>query len=128
MCAPGGWRALAKAHMEAANAPVKVVHGYTLATEEACAQIAVAVVAGQIGGDAWRARTLRARDGVSANGAAWPRRGIRLPMRRRAPRNEPQPTPACSAKALANGESGAPTAVQPRQLSKDAAPTALKSP
>jgi exopolyphosphatase / guanosine-5'-triphosphate,3'-diphosphate pyrophosphatase len=31
----GGWRALAKAHMEAADAPVKVVHGYTLATEEA---------------------------------------------------------------------------------------------
>jgi exopolyphosphatase / guanosine-5'-triphosphate,3'-diphosphate pyrophosphatase len=31
----GGWRALAKAHMEAVDAPVKVVHGYTLATEEA---------------------------------------------------------------------------------------------
>jgi exopolyphosphatase / guanosine-5'-triphosphate,3'-diphosphate pyrophosphatase len=31
----GGWRALAKAHMEAAKAPVKVVHGYTLAIEEA---------------------------------------------------------------------------------------------
>jgi exopolyphosphatase/guanosine-5'-triphosphate,3'-diphosphate pyrophosphatase len=26
----GGWRALAKAHMEAVGAPVKVVHGYTL--------------------------------------------------------------------------------------------------
>ena len=26
----GGWRALAKAHMEAVDAPVKVVHGYTL--------------------------------------------------------------------------------------------------
>jgi len=26
----GGWRALAKAHMESVNAPVKVVHGYSL--------------------------------------------------------------------------------------------------
>ena len=26
----GGWRALAKAHMAAVDAPVKVVHGYTL--------------------------------------------------------------------------------------------------
>jgi exopolyphosphatase/guanosine-5'-triphosphate,3'-diphosphate pyrophosphatase len=31
----GGWRALAKAHMEAAKAPVKVVHGYTLEMGEA---------------------------------------------------------------------------------------------
>jgi exopolyphosphatase/guanosine-5'-triphosphate,3'-diphosphate pyrophosphatase len=31
----GGWRALAKAHMEAVKAPVKVVHGYTLGIEEA---------------------------------------------------------------------------------------------
>ena len=31
----GGWRALAKAHMEAVDAPVKVVHGYTLAAEAA---------------------------------------------------------------------------------------------
>ena len=31
----GGWRALAKAHMQAVKAPVKVVHGYTLAAEEA---------------------------------------------------------------------------------------------
>jgi exopolyphosphatase / guanosine-5'-triphosphate,3'-diphosphate pyrophosphatase len=31
----GGWRALAKAHMEAAKAPVKVVHGYTLGMGEA---------------------------------------------------------------------------------------------
>jgi exopolyphosphatase/guanosine-5'-triphosphate,3'-diphosphate pyrophosphatase len=31
----GGWRALAKAHMEAVGAPVKVVHGYTLAAAEA---------------------------------------------------------------------------------------------
>ncbi|MGD0639876.1 MAG: Ppx/GppA phosphatase family protein [Roseiarcus sp.] len=31
----GGWRALAKAHLEAVEAPVKVVHGYTLATEDA---------------------------------------------------------------------------------------------
>src|SRR5271166_1985725 len=31
----GGWRALAKAHMEAVGAPVKVVHGYTLGGEEA---------------------------------------------------------------------------------------------
>ena len=31
----GGWRALAKAHMEAVDAPVKVVQGYTLAASEA---------------------------------------------------------------------------------------------
>ncbi len=31
----GGWRALAKAHMEAVDAPVKVVHGYTIAAEAA---------------------------------------------------------------------------------------------
>jgi exopolyphosphatase / guanosine-5'-triphosphate,3'-diphosphate pyrophosphatase len=31
----GGWRALAKAHMEAVAAPVKVVHGYTLSAGEA---------------------------------------------------------------------------------------------
>jgi exopolyphosphatase/guanosine-5'-triphosphate,3'-diphosphate pyrophosphatase len=31
----GGWRALAKAHMESVGAPVKVVHGYTLKTVEA---------------------------------------------------------------------------------------------
>jgi exopolyphosphatase/guanosine-5'-triphosphate,3'-diphosphate pyrophosphatase len=31
----GGWRALAKAHMEAVGAPVKVVHGYTIAAAEA---------------------------------------------------------------------------------------------
>ena len=31
----GGWRALAKAHIEAVHAPVKVVHGYTLATAQA---------------------------------------------------------------------------------------------
>ena len=31
----GGWRALAKAHMEAVRAPVKVVHGYTLGAVEA---------------------------------------------------------------------------------------------
>jgi exopolyphosphatase/guanosine-5'-triphosphate,3'-diphosphate pyrophosphatase len=31
----GGWRALAKAHLEAVGAPVKVVHGYTLAAAEA---------------------------------------------------------------------------------------------
>src|SRR5208282_1688078 len=30
----GGWRALAKAHMAAVDAPVKVVHGYTLAAAE----------------------------------------------------------------------------------------------
>ena len=58
----GGWRALAKAHMEAANAPVKVVHGYTLATGGSARlrQIAVAAVAGQTGGDARRAGTARA--------------------------------------------------------------------
>jgi len=31
----GGWRAIAKAHMETAEAPVKVVHGYTLTTAAA---------------------------------------------------------------------------------------------
>jgi exopolyphosphatase / guanosine-5'-triphosphate,3'-diphosphate pyrophosphatase len=31
----GGWRALAKAHIDAVGAPVKVVHGYTLAAVEA---------------------------------------------------------------------------------------------
>lgn len=31
----GGWRAIAKAHMEAVDAPVKVVHGYSLATADA---------------------------------------------------------------------------------------------
>jgi exopolyphosphatase / guanosine-5'-triphosphate,3'-diphosphate pyrophosphatase len=31
----GGWRALAKAHLEAIGAPVKVVHGYTLSAAEA---------------------------------------------------------------------------------------------
>jgi exopolyphosphatase/guanosine-5'-triphosphate,3'-diphosphate pyrophosphatase len=31
----GGWRCLAKAHMEAVNAPVKVVHGYEVETAEA---------------------------------------------------------------------------------------------
>src|SRR5262249_8552278 len=31
----GGWRALAKTHMEAVGAPVKVVHGYTLGCAEA---------------------------------------------------------------------------------------------
>ena len=31
----GGWRAFAKAHMEAVGAPVRVVHGYTLTAAEA---------------------------------------------------------------------------------------------
>lgn len=31
----GGWRSFAKAHMEAVGAPVRVVHGYTLAADEA---------------------------------------------------------------------------------------------
>ena len=31
----GGWRAVAKAHIETVNAPVKVVHGYTLPADEA---------------------------------------------------------------------------------------------
>jgi exopolyphosphatase / guanosine-5'-triphosphate,3'-diphosphate pyrophosphatase len=31
----GGWRTLAKAHMEAAKAPVRVVHGYTIGAVEA---------------------------------------------------------------------------------------------
>ena len=31
----GGWRAFAKAHMEAVGAPVRVVHGYALGAEEA---------------------------------------------------------------------------------------------
>ncbi len=31
----GGWRSIAKAHLEAIEAPVGVVHGHTLATEDA---------------------------------------------------------------------------------------------
>ena len=31
----GGWRTLAKAHMEAVGAPVRVVHGYTIGAVEA---------------------------------------------------------------------------------------------
>ena len=31
----GGWRAIAKAHIEAKSAPVKVVHGYSIETSEA---------------------------------------------------------------------------------------------
>ena len=31
----GGWRSIAKAHLEAIEAPVRVVHGHTLATEDA---------------------------------------------------------------------------------------------
>ena len=62
----GGWRALAKAHMEAAEAPVKVVHGYTLATEEARSfaksllRLAPAKLAATPGVPERRARTLPA--------------------------------------------------------------------
>ena len=52
----GGWRALAKAHMETVDAPVKVVHGYTLSAAEAreFAKCGVAAVGGEARGDAGR--------------------------------------------------------------------------
>jgi exopolyphosphatase / guanosine-5'-triphosphate,3'-diphosphate pyrophosphatase len=62
----GGWRALAKAHMDAAGAPVKVVHGYTLAAAEArefaraIARLSEAKLAATPGVAERRARTLPA--------------------------------------------------------------------
>ena len=62
----GGWRALAKAHMEAVGAPVKVVHGYTLAAVEArefaraVSRLTAAKLAATPGVTERRARTLPA--------------------------------------------------------------------
>jgi exopolyphosphatase / guanosine-5'-triphosphate,3'-diphosphate pyrophosphatase len=62
----GGWRALAKAHMEAVGAPVKVVHGYTLGAGEArgfaraISRITAAKLAAAPGVSERRARTLPA--------------------------------------------------------------------
>lgn len=62
----GGWRAFAKVHMEAAGAPVHVVHGYTLDTAVARAfakklwQLSPAKVASMAGVPTRRARTLPA--------------------------------------------------------------------
>jgi len=62
----GGWRALAKAHMEAVGAPVKVVHGYTLTAAEArefaraVARLTPAKLAATPGVTERRARTLPA--------------------------------------------------------------------
>ncbi len=62
----GGWRALAKAHLEAVEAPVKVVHGYTLPTEAARAfaksllRLTPARLAAMPGVPERRARTLPA--------------------------------------------------------------------
>ena len=60
----GGWRAIAKAHLEAVGAPVKAVHGYTLATPvvrafaKAIGRMPVARLAATPGVSARRARTL----------------------------------------------------------------------
>jgi len=62
----GGWRALAKAHMEAVRAPVKVVHGYTLGAVEArefaraISRVSAAKLAATPGVTERRARTLPA--------------------------------------------------------------------
>src|ERR1700749_845012 len=62
----GGWRALAKAHMDTVGAPVKVVHGYTLRAAEALqfahavARLSVAKLAATPGVAERRARTLPA--------------------------------------------------------------------
>ena len=62
----GGWRALAKAHMDAVGAPVKVVQGYTLPAAEArkfahaIARLAPAKLAARPGVAERRARTLPA--------------------------------------------------------------------
>jgi exopolyphosphatase / guanosine-5'-triphosphate,3'-diphosphate pyrophosphatase len=62
----GGWRALAKAHMEAGGAPVKVVHGYTLGAPEArefaraLSRLTAAKLAATPGVTERRARTLPA--------------------------------------------------------------------
>ena len=51
----GGWRTLAKAHMEAVGAPVKVVHGYTIGAVEAreFARRNLTALGGEAGCDAW---------------------------------------------------------------------------
>ena len=66
----GGWRTFAKAHMAAAGAPVKVVHGYTMADRGSAQfrQGAAAAVARETGGDAGRAGTAGAH--VAGRGAA----------------------------------------------------------
>jgi exopolyphosphatase / guanosine-5'-triphosphate,3'-diphosphate pyrophosphatase len=62
----GGWRALAKAHIEAVAAPVKVVHGYTLSAGEArdfaraVSRLTAAKLAATLGVTERRARTLPA--------------------------------------------------------------------
>ena len=62
----GGWRALAKAHMDAVGAPVKVVHGYTLAEADArkfaraVSRLSAAKLAARPGVAERRARTLPA--------------------------------------------------------------------
>ena len=62
----GGWRALAKAHMDTVGAPVKVVHGYTLSAAEArhfahaVARLSVAKLTATPGVAERRARTLPA--------------------------------------------------------------------
>jgi exopolyphosphatase / guanosine-5'-triphosphate,3'-diphosphate pyrophosphatase len=62
----GGWRALAKAHMDAVGAPVKVVHGYTLGVPEArefaraVSRLTAAKLAATPGVAERRARTLPA--------------------------------------------------------------------
>ena len=62
----GGWRALAKAHMEAVDAPVKVVHGYALEASVArdfaktLLRLSAARLAATPGVTARRARTLPA--------------------------------------------------------------------
>ncbi len=62
----GGWRALAKAHMEAVGAPVKVVHGYSVSAVEArdfaraLSRLSPAKLAGTPGVSERRARTLPA--------------------------------------------------------------------
>ena len=62
----GGWRALAKAHIEAVAAPVRVVHGYTLKAAvardfaKALSRLSPAKLAAKPGVAARRARTLPA--------------------------------------------------------------------
>jgi exopolyphosphatase / guanosine-5'-triphosphate,3'-diphosphate pyrophosphatase len=62
----GGWRALAKAHIEGTDAPVKVVHGYTLEAAvarefaKALTRLTPAKLAAAPGVSARRARTLPA--------------------------------------------------------------------
>jgi exopolyphosphatase / guanosine-5'-triphosphate,3'-diphosphate pyrophosphatase len=62
----GGWRALAKAHMDTVGAPVKVVHGYAISAAEArqfaraVARLSVAKLAATPGVAERRARTLPA--------------------------------------------------------------------